>query len=496
MTLIDIIKKINSDFQIISNKSFNKIINITLSSDEANNQNIFAAVKGFKTDGHKYIDSAYQNGCRDFIVESLDLMKQQWQDDSTIVLTKDSRNAIADISNMINDFPSNKLKMIGITGTKGKTSVTSLIHYFLSSKYKTSMFSTIKNIVGGVTSDAVRTTMESNKLQTLLRKSYQSGEKYAVVEVSSHAVTLKRVEGIQWDIGVFTSFSRDHLALYGTMDKYFEAKLDFFRMLNSSSKKNKIAVINIDDPKGEKISSAIDDSVKIVRVGSRAKSDYYIKNFKINDNGIIINLKIKNKPFILKSPMKGEFNVMNIALATAAAIELGLDMVRIQKKLSTFDGVKGRFQIILQKPFTIIIDYAHTPDSLQKILYEAKKMSINRVISVFGCTGERDKDKRSIMGEIAAKMCDFSYITNDDTYQEDPQSIAFDVEKGFNKAGKKIDIDYKIILNRKSAIKKAIKEAKKGDVIVIAGMGHEKVQILANGPVEHNDEKFVLEVLG
>ena len=193
--------------------------------------------------------------------------------------------------------------------------------------------------------------------------------------------------------------------------------------------------------------------------------------------------------------MRGDFNIMNISLAVASAKELGITINDINEKLKDFEGVEGRFEIIFNNPFTVIIDYAHTPVSLENILLEANKISKNRVMLIFGCTGDRDKDKRSIMGEIAALNSSYTYITNDDTYSEDPDEIALQIKTGFDKLNKKINENYEIILDRKQAILKALKIAKKDDVIVIAGMGHQKVQIIKNKTINYNDKETVLELI-
>lgn len=495
MLFKNIIKKIKDQYEIISENSKNNISDIALKSNNTNNSTIFVCIKGFKTDGHLYLENSYKNGCRDFIIENPDSIKSGWLHDSTIVCTSDSRKTLANVSNFLYGFPSKKIKMIGVTGTKGKTTVSTLIYLFLNTKIRSSLFTTVKNIINGISYDTERTTMESNELNYNLKKSYLSGEKTGIVEVSSHAVTLKRIHGIEWDKGVFTSFSRDHLDLYATMDNYFNAKLDFFRALNDSNKKNKIVFINMDDPKGKDVLSVINNSVKTIKIGSRPEYDYFINGYNLDNNKIKINLINDSKEYFLESKMRGRFNIINIAIAAAVALESGINIEEIKNVLYNYRGVEGRFEIILEKPFIIIIDYAHTPLSLQNILEEAKKLTVNKLYTVFGCTGERDAEKRSIMGEVAAEISDFSFITNDDTYNEDPYTIAKEVEKGFIKSGKINGKEYLIILERKNAVEKAINKASDGDVIVIAGMGHEKIQFLKEGPVDYNDKETVLKIL-
>jgi UDP-N-acetylmuramoyl-L-alanyl-D-glutamate--2,6-diaminopimelate ligase len=495
MNFIEITKSINLDYiKTVSSNSTLDVKDITLSSKEADESMIFTAIKGFKTDGHKFIADAYKRGCRNFFIEHGRSVEPEIENNSSIISTGDTRTALALASNFINGYPFDRLNMIGITGTKGKTTTTTLLHKFLSINFKSGMFSTIKNIVGGKTTDSERTTMEADRLQKLLRQSADCGETHSVVEVSSHAVTLKRVEGINWDAGVFTTFSRDHLDLYGTMKNYFQAKLDFFKALNGSQKKNKFAIINIDDPKGNEVVDVIDGSIRLIRVGKGNEADFKIENIRTADFGQTFSVSYKGKRYEFETKMPGIFNITNVSLAVAAAMELGIKPDEIIKSLADFSGVEGRFEIVIDKPFTVIVDYAHTPDSLEKILTEARLISKGKVISVFGCTGDRDRDKRSIMGSISAKNADYTIVTNDDTYTEDPETIAAAVESGLKDMSKKQEDDYKLIYDRHEAIREAMAMARPGDVIVIAGMGHEKYQYIGDTPVSYNDKETVLKL--
>jgi UDP-N-acetylmuramoyl-L-alanyl-D-glutamate--2,6-diaminopimelate ligase len=251
----------------------------------------------------------------------------------------------------------------------------------------------------------------------------------------------------------------------------------------------------MDDPKGKDVATVIGKTVKLITVGSNVEFDYHIKSFSYNDENTEIIINNRNKEYKILTKMKGDFNITNIALAFAVSNELGIKIDEINKKLVDFEGIEGRFQIVLSKPFTVIIDYAHTPVSLENILHEARKISKNRVVVVFGCTGDRDKEKRSIMGEVAAKNADFTYITNDDPYSEEPEDIAAMIKKGFDNLNKEINKDYEIILDRRKAISKALKKAEKDDVIVIAGMGHQKVQYIKDKVIQYNDKDTVLELI-
>jgi len=495
MKLVDILKKINIKYEVISDNSSIDIKNISLNSNEITNNDIFVAIKGFKTDGHKFIKNSFEKGVRNFIIEDGEFITSDIKNNSSIIKVDDSRTAMALVSNLIFDYPYDKLKMIGITGTKGKTTTSTLIYNIFNSTYKTNLFSTVKNIVNDVSYDSVRTTMEANKLQEHLCEAVNKGTNYNVVEVSSHAVTLKRIYDINWDVAIFTNFSQDHLDLYQTMENYFEAKLDFFRNLNNSTKKNKIAIINLDDPKGIEVVKVLNNSVKVITVGKDQNTTYQIENSKADENGIEFDLKKGNFLYKVKSKLRGKFNIHNISLAFICGIELGIDYDTINQVISSISGIEGRFEIIIDKPFKVIIDYAHTPDSLEKILIECKNLSSDRLISIFGCTGDRDKEKRPIMGAISAKIADYTIITNDDTYTENPLEIAKSVETGLINENKKINIDYEIILDRKNAIKSALEIVKNGDVIIIAGMGHEKFQIIGNNSIPYSDKETVLELI-
>lgn len=496
MLLKNIVDSINLESsEVIVNNSANQVNSIVLSSLEADQNTIFTAIKGFKTNGHSYLNDAYNRGCRNFIIEDTDFINNDIKNNSTIIKVNNSRKALALVSNFLAGYPANQLKMLGITGTKGKTTVTTLLYQILKNKYNSSMFSTIKYIINNQEIPSERTTMEAHQLQKLLKQSLNNNDQLAVVEVSSHAVTLNRIEDINWDIGIFTSFSRDHLDLYGTMEKYFDAKLDFFRNLNKSNKSNKLAIINIDDPKGNDICKTLDSSVKIVKVGKDKKADYQICNSQPAGSKAEIKINNKKNNFIIETYLKGNFNITNVTLAVACALELGIELNQIQKVLDEIKGIEGRFEIVIENPYKVIVDYAHTPESLMNILKEARKLTTNKIILVFGCTGDRDKQKRSIMGNIAADYADYSIITNDDTYTESPQEIAKQLEKGFIEKNKHLNQNYEIILDRKSAICKAMKKANQNDVVLLAGMGHEKVQILNQGPVAHNDKEEALKAV-
>lgn len=497
-TLFQLLDKLNISYKKIAEETTTTINDITLDSRTADNEKIFTAIKGFQTDGHNFIDNAFSAGCRNFLVEDTTKISPQVCNTSNIAQVQQIRSIFGKLAREINDCPDENLKVFGITGTKGKTTVSTLLHHLLSYQQNTALFTTVRFLTPQTSNDSEKTTMEADKLQHYLHQTTAGNWKQAVVEVSSHAVTLSRVEDIKWDCGIFTSFSRDHLDLYGTMEAYFQAKLDFFRALNVSDKKNKIAVVNIDDAKGFDVCDVIDKkTVKLFTVSMKnSNADYFIAKNKYTDCGTELCIIRNGKEKInLSIGLKGEVNIINTGLAVCAAIEAGeMTKEEIVEATKDFGGVPGRFEMVMTAPFSIMVDYAHTPESLEKLLQEARKISSGKIILVFGCTGDRDKEKRPIMGKIAADGADYSILTNDDLYTENQHDIMKMLEAGFIESNKKIHDDYEIIYDRKSAVETAMKTAKNGDIILLAGMGHQKYQVLNSGKVAYNDAQTVREL--
>jgi UDP-N-acetylmuramoyl-L-alanyl-D-glutamate--2,6-diaminopimelate ligase len=293
-------------------------------------------------------------------------------------------------------------------------------------------------------------------------------------------------------MAVFTGFSQDHLDLYGTMDAYFLAKLELFESLMRSPKINKAAVINLDDPKGEKIADLIGDKAVKITVGRSEKSDFKIKKTETLNGLTRIGFQYQGQEFQLETFLRGDFNITNTALAAACAIYQGFSPDEIQKGLNRVSGINGRFETVLMDPFQVIVDYAHTPDSLEKILKECRKLTEGKVFCVFGCAGDRDREKRPIMGGISAELADFSIITSDDTYTENPEQIADAVEQGFIRLG---ITRYDKIPDRREALKKALQMMSPGDLLLAAGMGHEKTRITKEGPVPYNERETLESLL-
>lgn len=494
-TLFQLLEKLDIPYEKIAQCDSLPVNGITLDSRTAGKHNIFTAIKGFQTDGHKFIGNAFAAECRNFLVEDAAKVPKEVCENANVAEVKEIRRVFGKLAREINDRPDESLKVFGITGTKGKTTVSTLLHHILNHKQDTALFTTVRFITPEVNADSEKTTMEADKLQYYLCQTKTAGWKQAVIEVSSHAVTLSRVEDIQWNCGIFTSFSRDHLDLYGTMEAYFQAKLDFFRALNASGKKDKIAVVNIDDPKGSEVCNVIDKkSVKLFTVSAKdINADYFISKSSYIDDGTQLCIIRNGKEKInLSVRLKGEVNIVNTGVAICAAIEAGnMSVQEVVNAVKDFSGVPGRFEMVMTTPFSVMVDYAHTPESLEKLLQEARKISSGKIILVFGCTGNRDKEKRPIMGKIAAEGADYSILTNDDLYTENQQDIMKMLEAGFIQAGKR---NYEIIYDRKNAVKKAMMIAKNDDIVLLAGMGHQKYQVLNEGKVPYNDAQTVREL--
>lgn len=494
-TLFRLLEKAGIPYEKIAACNSLPIDCITLDSRTAGEGNIFAAIKGFQTDGHNFINNAFAAGCRNFLVEDAAKVPKEILGTSNVAQVKEIRRTFGKLAREINNCPDESLNVFGITGTKGKTTVSTVLHHILNHKQAAALFTTVRFITPQISADSEKTTMEADKLQYYLNQTKTAGWKHAVVEVSSHAVTLSRVENITWNCGIFTSFSRDHLDLYGTMEAYFQAKLDFFRALNASGKKNKVAVVNIDDAKGHEVCSVIDKTtVKLFTVSAKdCNADYFISKSNYTDDGTQLCI-IRNgtDEINVSIGLKGEVNIINTGVAVCAAVEAGgVSPEEIAEAVKDFCGVPGRFEIVMTTPFSVMVDYAHTPESLEKLLWEARKISSGKIILVFGCTGDRDKEKRPIMGKIAAQGSDYSILTNDDLYTENQQDIMKMLESGFVEIGKK---NYEIIYNRRNAVEKAMKIAENGDIILLAGMGHQKFQILNEGKIPYNDAQTVREL--
>ncbi|AEU09411.1 UDP-N-acetylmuramoyl-L-alanyl-D-glutamate--2,6-diaminopimelate ligase [Blattabacterium sp. (Cryptocercus punctulatus) str. Cpu] len=480
--LMDILIKVNILKIIGYSKKW--IEGISIHSKMVKKNIIFIANQGINTDGHLFIIEAIQNGANIIVCEKKPSLIQK---SITYVLVKDSIEALGTISSNFYDNPTKKIKLVGITGTNGKTSIATILHYlFYKMGEKNILISTMGIKIMSKKITTLHTTPNIIEINKYLNISIQKGCKYAFMEVSSHGIHQKRITGLLFTGGIFTNITHDHLDYHKSFDNYLSTKRFFFE---NFLHKNTFALINVDDKNSHKIIKNV--LAKIYFYGIKKKADFKIKILKENINGNELIMD-KNKFFI---GLIGKFNIYNLLASYATAILLGKKKYEILKKIKTIKPIKGRFeQFISYSGIRIIVDYAHNPNGLKTVLNTIKKIKKKeeKLICVIGCGGNRDKKKRSLMGKIVYDLCDRSIFTSDNPREEDPKKILIDMKK-FRSYLKKKDI--LTIVNRKEAIKKAIQLAKKKDIIVLAGKGHENYQEIKGIRYPFNDMKIAKTLL-
>ena len=461
------------------------IINVTSDSREVKEGSLFVAIKGFSTDGHEYIKTAIEKGAV-AILASVDMDKKllkEIMDQTTIILAKDTRYALAICACNFYDNPSRKFKLIGITGTKGKTTTSFMVKRILEKAgKKVGLVGTIATYINDKKlEDSDRTTPESTKLQAIFNKMVKAGCEYVIMEVSSQSLKLNRVAGCSFDIGVFTNFSEDHISPkeHPDMKDYFESKLKLIDMCSDFW-------VNADDLQTSKIPKMYPDK-KILTYGIDNYCNLLAKDITITNDAVDFKVKIGNRNERIKIDIPGRFSVYNSLAAIAITSKLGCEAEAIKEALLDIK-VPGRSELIDNpKGLTIMIDYAHSPESLENILSATKSYTKGRLISLFGCGGDRDSAKRPKMGEISGKIADFTIITSDNPRTEKPDKIVKQIEDGMKKTNGK----YICIVDRIEAIKYAIDMANKNDIIILAGKGHEPYQEI-NGVKHPFDERIIV----
>ena len=446
---------------------------------------MFIAIKGFENDGHNYINDAINAGCTAVMIEEgCDLSKINVKDDITIIMAKDTREALAICSSNFYNNPSRNFKLIGVTGTKGKTTTTFMIKEILEKAgKKVGLIGTIATYINGKKiKESDRTTPESLELQKTFYQMVKEKVEYVVMEVSSQSLKLHRVDGCDFDIAIFTNFSEDHISEkeHTDMKDYFESKLKLFNMC-------KTGIVNADDLHTAKIPKLFPDS-NITTYGIDNPCNVLAKDITITNSYVDFRVKITDRNERVKTGIPGRFSVYNSLAAICVAQKLGISEEIIKEALLDV-RVPGRSELVNNKrEIPIMIDYAHSPESLENILQAVKSYTRGRVISVFGCGGDRDKGKRPIMGEISGRIADYTIITSDNPRTEEPEEIVKEIEDGI----KKTKGNYEVIVDRIQAIEKAIKMANKKDIIVLAGKGHEPYQEI-NGKKFPFDERIIVK---
>ena len=462
-------------------------IDIDVKGIEMNSKNVkegymFIAIKGFSTDGHKYVESAIKNGAICVMIEEgCDFKSLNIPEEITIVMVKNTREALAICSSNYYGNPSSQLKLIGVTGT---TTTTFMIKEILEKAgKKVGLIGTIATYINGKKiKDSDRTTPESLELQSLFRQMVDEGVEVAVMEVSSQSLKLHRVDGCQFDIVLFTNFSEDHISEkeHPDMQDYFNSKLKLFEMC-------KEGIVNSDDLHSAKIPKLFPES-NIVTYGIDNYANVLAKDITITNAYVDFRAKITDKNERIKTGIPGRFSVYNSLAAICVAKKFGIDSETVKQALEEV-RVPGRSELVDNKlELAIMIDYAHSPESLENILKATKSYTRGKVISVFGCGGDRDSGKRPIMGEISGKIADYTIITSDNPRTEDPEIIVEQIEQGIKKTKGK----YEVIVDRVEAIEKAIKIANKRDIIILAGKGHEPYQEI-NGKKYPFDERIIVK---
>ncbi len=435
---------------------------------------LFVAVKGFKSDGHKFIKNAAEKGAV-FTVgeEELDI--------DNYLRVKDSRKFLAAASKAFFGKSCDRLKIVGITGTNGKTTSTYLIKSILEMNgKKCGLIGTNQILVGNKELPSERTTPESRELHELFKRMEDEGAEYVIMEVSSHSLALDRVYGIEFETAVFTNLTRDHLDFHITMDNYADAKSVLFE-------RSRHAVINIDD---KYASVMLSKAKNVIRYSIDNESDLRAENVKLSERGVIFDASFEGVQTHYRLGIPGRFSVYNALGAIGAALSLGLDAEKIEKGLVLARGVKGRLEVVpTVTDYTVIIDYAHTPDGLENVIKTVKGFAKGRVLTLFGCGGDRDRTKRPIMGKIAEDLSDTAIVTSDNPRTEEPSAIIKEILEGMTKD------NHVTIENRIEAIGYALDTAKKGDVVVLCGKGHETYQILGTEKVHFDEREIVKEHL-
>ena len=461
-----------------------EINNLDKDSRNIKQGDLFIAIKGFSTDGHEYIETAITQGAKAIMLEegvSVELIKKLPKE-VTVIVAKDTRYALAICSCNFYANPSRRFKLIGVTGTKGKTTTTFMIKKILEKAgKKVGLIGTIATYIGDEKlEDSDRTTPESNKLQQIFAKMADAGCEAVVMEVSSQSLKLHRVAGSEFDIGVFTNFSKDHISEkeHPDMEDYFNSKVELFKMC-------KTAFINADDYHVAKLPKLVPNCT-ITTYGIDNFCNMLAKDITITNSYVDFKVKLGMRNERIKTGIPGRFSVYNSLAAICIAEKLGATIDQIKEALEEV-RVPGRSELVNNsKELTIMIDYAHSPESLENILNAVKSYTRGRVISVFGCGGDRDTSKRPIMGEISGRIADFTIITSDNPRTEEPQKIVEQIEEGIKKTKGK----YTVIVDRIEAIKEAIKMADKKDIILLAGKGHEPYQEI-NGVKHSFDERII-----
>ena len=453
-----------------------QISQVTYDSRKVTPGSLFVAVTGFVTDGNHYIPMAMEKGAVAVVTAV------EPQEDIPYVLVESDRLALALIGGNFYGHPADAMTLIGVTGTNGKTSSTLLLKHVLevTQNAKVGLIGTMENMIGSQTVPAQRTTPESLELQELFARMRDAGCTHVIMEVSSHAIALERVGGVHFDVAAFTNLTEDHLDFHKTMENYCDTKAELFA-------RSEKCIANQDDQWFRRVSAKANSAV--FTTSAKQTADLYAKDLELLSDGICFTAVYANTQAKVKLPIPGKFTVYNALTVLGCALQLGIPLADAAKALETASGVKGRVEVVPTpgKRYTVLIDYAHTPDGLENVLSSVRRFCRGRLIAVFGCGGDRDPMKRPVMGKIGAQLADIAIITSDNPRTEAPMAIIEDILKGID-LGKN---NCTVIENRPNAIRHAMDIAQNDDIIVLAGKGHETYQEIC-GVKHHLDEREVV----
>ncbi len=471
------------------------VAGIAYDSRSVKDGDAFFCIQGFKMDGHKFVQDARKRGAQFFFVEK----EVSLNGGATKVFVPHTREALAIVSAEFYGHPSSRLRMIGVTGTNGKTTTSLLVEkIFQKAGDATGVLGTITNKIRGKEIPTLHTTLESRDLQELLAQMAADGVRTVSMEVSSHALALDRVKGCDFDCGIFTNFTQDHLDFHQTADEYFKCKLKLFTEYATPKAKTFRAVINHDDDGGKRIlGRAL--TKELLTYGIRNDAHVRAVNIKLSQAGTTFTLHSRKNNIPVKLKLCGLFNVYNALAASACGVSFGLDIELIKTALEEADVVPGRLQRVDgNQPFLVVVDYAHTPDGLENVLTSVREFTKGRVIVVFGCGGDRDRTKRPKMGAIACRLADVTVLTSDNPRSENPDEILKEIEEGFvaeRDSNAQVPGVHAVEADRRKTIEVVLRMAEANDTVVIAGKGHETYQIFKDRTIHFDDREVAEEIL-
>lgn len=485
MRIEELIKSLGISKNLSGLENF-AVAGISCNSKLVENNFIFVAINGFRQDGNSFINEAIERGAKAVVVNSSTARElRNSSANASFISVPDTRKALAEIAARFYGNPSSKIKVVGVTGTNGKTTVTYLIEALLKeAKGLPSVIGTVNYRFKDKIIPSQNTTPGPLELQSLLSDMLREGIEYCLMEVSSHALQQARTEGINFHSAIFTNLTQDHLDYHKTKENYFKCKARLFKNISPDA----FVVINNDDSYGQKIKKLT--KAKVITYGIKNKAEVAAKNIKFNCYQTEFMVTSPQGEMKLESHLIGRHNVYNILAAVAWALEEGMAMEVVKSAIEKFSFVPGRLERInFNSNFSVFLDYAHTEDALKNVIKTLRQLTNKRVIVVFGCGGERDKTKRPKMGRVVSQLSDYAIITSDNPRSEDPQAIIEDIKKGITKN------NYCVIQDRFAAIRKSLSLAKAGDIVLVAGKGHEDCQIIKDRRMHFSDREAIIECL-